>query len=260
MVGEVAVGEAIVVRPGDKLPLDGRIVSGTSEIDQSPITGESLPVVRGPGDEVFAGSLNGRGAIEVEVTRLGSDSALARIITLVERAQRERAPSQAFVDRFARRYTPAVTALAVLLAAVPPLAFGQPFGEWLYRALVLLVISCPCALVVSVPLGYFGGIGRASRRGILVKGSNVLDALAHVQTVIFDKTGTLTQGVFEVEKVVAANGYTPEQVLAFAAAAEMHANHPIGASIVRAFKAGGGRLEATDRDRSARGACAQNLP
>ena len=165
-VDEVRVGESILVHPGEKLPLDGRVAAGASEVNQAPITGESLPVDRGPGDDVFAGSINGHAALEVTVTHLRRDTTLARIITLVESAQEQRAPVQAFVDRFARRYTPAVLSLAVLVALVPPLAWGEPFGAWLYRALVLLVISCPCALVISTPVSIVSGAGRrgAARR------------------------------------------------------------------------------------------------
>ena len=193
---------------------------------------------------MLAGAINLHAALTVRVTRLFRDSSIVKILDLVQNASARKARTERLITTFARYYTPAVVLAAALIALVPPLAMGADFRTWIYRALVLLVISCPCALVVSVPLGYFGGIGQASRRGILVKGSNFLDALAHVKTVVFDKTGTLTQGVFEVQKVVTANGHSPEQLLAFAAAAEIHASHPIGASIVRAFRDAGGKLDA----------------
>ncbi len=243
---QVAVGRTIVVRPGDKIPLDGVVIGGQSQMDTSPLTGESRPQSVRPGESVLAGAINLHAALTVRVTRLFRDSSIVKILDLVQNAAARKARTERLITTFARYYTPAVVLAAALIALVPPLATGADFRTWIYRALVLLVISCPCALVVSVPLGYFGGIGRASRRGILVKGSNFLDALAQVKTVVFDKTGTLTQGVFEVEKVVTANGYRPDELLAFAAAAEMHAHHPIGASIVRAFERSGGKLDANE--------------
>jgi Cd2+/Zn2+-exporting ATPase len=241
---QVAVGQTIVVKPGDKIPLDGTVIAGQSQVDTSPLTGESRPRSVRPGDNVLAGAINLHGALTVQVTRLFRDSSIVKILDLVQNAAARKARTETLITTFARYYTPAVVLAAALIALVPPLVWGADFRTWIYRALVLLVISCPCALVVSVPLGYFGGIGRASRRGILVKGSNFLDALAQVHTVIFDKTGTLTQGVFEVEKVAAANGHSSEALLAFAAAAEWHSGHPIGASIVRAYKETGGTIEA----------------
>jgi Cd2+/Zn2+-exporting ATPase len=241
---QVAVGQTIVVRPGDKIPLDGTVLGGQSQVDASPLTGESRPQSVRPGDSVLAGAINLHAALTVRVTRLFRDSSIVKILDLVQNAAARKARTEKLITTFARYYTPAVVLAAALIALVPPLTMGADFRTWIYRALVLLVISCPCALVVSVPLGYFGGIGRASRRGILVKGANFLDALANVKTVVFDKTGTLTQGVFEVEQVVTANGYNAEQVLAFAAAAEWHSNHPIGASIMRAFVQAGGKLDA----------------
>jgi len=241
---KVAVGQTIVVRPGDKIPLDGTVLGGQSQVDASPLTGESRPQSVRPGDSVLAGAINLHAALTVRVTRLFRDSSIVKILDLVQNAAARKARTERLITTFARYYTPAVVLAAALIALVPPLTMGTDLRTWIYRALVLLVISCPCALVVSVPLGYFGGIGRASRRGILVKGANFLDALAQVKTVVFDKTGTLTQGVFEVEQVVTANGYNAEQLLAFAAAAEWHSNHPIGASIMRAFVQAGGKLDA----------------
>ena len=242
---QVAVGQTIVVRPGEKIPLDGTVLSGASEVDASPLTGESRPQPVHPGGAVLAGTINLGGALAIRVTRSFGETSVVKILDLVQNAAARKARTERFITTLARYYTPAVVAAAVLVAVLPPLLIpAATFGQWLYRALVLLVISCPCALVISIPLGYFGGIGHASRRGILVKGSNFMDALAQVKTVVFDKTGTLTMGVFEVQQVVTANGYDPDQVLALAAAAELHSAHPIGLSIVRAHAHRGGRVDA----------------
>jgi Zn2+/Cd2+-exporting ATPase len=241
---QVATGQIILVKPGEKVPLDGTVLSGESQLDTSPLTGESRPQKTQPGTDVLAGSINLTGALTIRVTRLFKESSIVKILDLVQNAAARKAKTEKFITTFARYYTPAVVFAAAMIATVPPLVVGADFHTWVYRALVLLVISCPCALVISIPLGYFGGIGRASRQGILVKGSNYLDALAHVKTVVFDKTGTLTQGVFDVERVVTANGYSSEQLLEFAAAAELHSAHPIGASIVRAFEQRNGRIDA----------------
>ena len=232
-VGEVRVGETILVQPGERLPLDGRVAAGASEVNQAPITGESLPVDRGPGDDVFAGSINGHAALEVTVTHLRRDTTLARIIALVESAQEQRAPAQAFVDRFARRYTPAVLSLAVLVALVPPLAWGEPFGAWLYRALVLLVISCPCALVISTPVSIVSALAGAARRGVLVKGGLHLERAGRIRAVAFDKTGTLTTGRPAVTGVVPIGDASAGHVLEVAASLEVRSEHPIARAIVR---------------------------
>ena len=231
-VEEVAVGDVIVVRPGEKIPLDGCVVAGESHINQAPVTGESLPVEKTPGAEVFAGTINGRGALDVEVTRLHRDSTLARIVHLVERAQAQRAPSQTFVDRFARVYTPAVLALAVLVATVVPFVLGGAWSDWIYRALVLLVISCPCALVISTPVSIVSALAAAARKGVLIKGGARLERLAAVRCVAFDKTGTLTHGRLRVVDVTAANGGGAPEVLRLAAALESRSEHPIGRAIV----------------------------
>jgi Zn2+/Cd2+-exporting ATPase len=233
-VDQVLLGERLRVRPGEKIPLDGRVVAGASDVNQAPITGESLPVDKRPGDEVFAGTINGHGAIEVETTRLVRDTTLARIIHLVESAQAERAPAQAFVDRFARVYTPVVIVLAALIAAVPPLIGWGPAMPWIYRGLVLLVIACPCALVISTPVALVSALAAAARRDVLIKGGLHLERLATVQGVAFDKTGTLTRGVPEVVDVVAAGGVEREAVLRLAASVEQASEHPIAAAIVRA--------------------------
>jgi Cd2+/Zn2+-exporting ATPase len=241
-VDDVRIGEVMVVRPGAKIPLDGRIVSGASEVNQAPVTGESLPVEKVPGADVYAGTINGRGALEVEVTHLRRDSTLARIIHLVERAQAQRAPSQSFVERFARVYTPAVLVLAALLALVPPLAFGAAFGEWFYRSLVLLVIACPCALVISTPVSIVSALAGAARAGVLVKGGVHLERTAAVRCVAFDKTGTLTWGRLRVLAIEPFADATPEAVLATAAALEARSEHPVGQAIVREARRAGVRV------------------
>ncbi|HET7220782.1 MAG TPA: heavy metal translocating P-type ATPase, partial [Vicinamibacterales bacterium] len=246
-VDEVAVGDLVIVRPGEKIPLDGIVRRGTSAVNQAPITGESLPVDKDAGDEVFAGAINGRGALEVEVSRLRRDSTLARIIHLVERAQSQRAPSQTFVDRFAHVYTPIVLALAVVFAIVPPLLFGALWSTWVYRALVLLVISCPCALVISTPVSIVSALAAAARKGVLIKGGARLEQLASVKCVAFDKTGTLTKGRLRVTDIVPLNGATPVEVLALAAAVESRSEHPIARAIVERAASDGLTLSPIDR-------------
>ena len=240
----VSVGELILVKPGEKIPLDGKILSGSSQLDSSTLTGEFVPVTARPGDSVLAGQINKSGALTVRVSRPFSDSSISKIMALVENATARKAKTEKFITTFARYYTPAVVVAAACVAFIPPFTTGASFQTWIYRALVLLVISCPCALVVSIPLGYFGGIGRASRRGILVKGSNFIDALAAVKTVVFDKTGTLTRGVFRVKEVVNLNGFSKDRLLEFAAAAELHSNHPIGTSIINDFNRDGREMKA----------------
>jgi len=239
----VRVGDIIVVRPGEKIPLDGKVLDGNSQVDTSALTGESVPLAIKPADPVMAGQINQTGALTIRVTRLFQESSIAKVMDLVENATARKARTEKFITTFARYYTPAVVLIAAGIAFIPPLVTGAAFQAWIYRALVLLVISCPCALVVSIPLGYFGGIGRASRSGILVKGSNFIDALAAVKTVVFDKTGTLTQGVFDVKEVVNLNGFSKDQLLEFAAAAELQSNHPIALSILAAYTQAGGRID-----------------
>ena len=231
-VDDVRVGDTILVGPGEKLPLDGRVVAGDSYVNQAPVTGESLPIEKTAGDDVFAGSINGRGALDVLVTRLRRDSTLARIIHLVERAQAQRAPSQTFVDRFARVYTPAVLAIAVIVALAPPLILGGSWPTWLYRSLVLLVISCPCALVISTPVSIVSALAAAARKGVLIKGGAHLEKLASIRCIAFDKTGTLTHGRLHVVDVLPVNGVEPAEVLRLAASLEMRSEHPIGRAIV----------------------------
>jgi Cd2+/Zn2+-exporting ATPase len=237
-VADVAVGEIVVVRPGERIPVDGAIVAGESEVDQAPVTGESWPVEKGPGAHVFAGTINGSGALEIESNRPATDSTLARIIQLIEQAQNRRAPVQTFVDRFARRYTPAVTALAVALAVIPPLVVGgaggwsHAFGVWAYRALTLLVVACPCALVISTPVAIVSALAAAARRGVLIKGGSHLERLASIRCVAFDKTGTLTDGRVTVTHVLGVDGVSTHGVLSVAAALESRSEHPIGRAIV----------------------------
>ena len=231
-IDDVVPGDIVLVGPGEKIPVDGRVVGGASHVNQAPVTGESLPVEKNAGDDVFAGTINGRGALDIQVTRLRRDSTLARIIHLVERAQAQRAPSQAFVDRFARIYTPIVLALAVLVAVVPPMALAGSWDAWFYRALVLLVISCPCALVISTPVSVVSALAAAARKGVLIKGGAHLEKLAQVTCVAFDKTGTLSKGRLHVQSVIPLNGATPEGVLSIAASLESRSEHPIGRAIV----------------------------
>jgi Zn2+/Cd2+-exporting ATPase len=239
----VRVGALLLVKPGEKVPLDGEVVEGTSQMDTSALTGESVPVLAKLGDMLMAGTVSKTGALTVKVTRPFRESSIAKVMDLVENATARKAKTEKFITTFARYYTPAVVLIAACIAFIPPMAYGEPYPTWIYRALVILVISCPCALVVSIPLGYFGGIGRASQRGILVKGSNFIDALAAVKTVVFDKTGTLTKGVFKVKEVTVLNGFSKNQILEFAAAAEYRSNHPIASSILSAFTQSGGRID-----------------
>lgn len=232
---EVAVGEIIVVKPGEKIPLDGVVIDGESMLDTRALTGESVPRSIKKGDTALSGCINQSGAVTIEVTKEYSESTVSKIIDLVENAASRKAPTENFITKFARFYTPAVVILAALLAVVPPLLFGGVWAEWINRSFVFLVISCPCALVISVPLTFFGGIGSASRKGVLVKGSNYLEALNSLETVVFDKTGTLTKGVFRVSDINTDNGFTGGQVLQLAAAAESMSNHPIARSIAEEY-------------------------
>lgn len=233
---EVAVGRLIIIKPGERVPLDGEVLEGTSFLDTSALTGESVPRKVEAGEKVLAGMVNTGGLLTVRVTKPYAESSVARILELVENAAARKAPTEQFITAFSRYYTPAVVLVALAVAVVPPLVIsGATFSEWVYRALVLLVISCPCALVISIPLGYFGGIGGASRRGVLVKGANFLDALTGLHTVVFDKTGTLTRGVFRVTRVVPYNGFSEEELLSLAAHAEAFSTHPIARSIREAY-------------------------
>lgn len=231
----VAVGEIIVVKPGEKIPLDGIVVDGESMLDTKALTGESVPRSIRKGDEALSGCINQSGLLTLKVTKSFGESTVSKIIDLVENASARKAPTENFITTFARYYTPVVVGMAAVLAIIPPLVLGGGWSEWLRRGFVFLIVSCPCALVISIPLTFFGGIGAASKRGVLVKGSNYLEALDKVSVVVFDKTGTLTKGVFEVANIIPAAGYQKEQVLEYAAQAESYSNHPIAKSILAAY-------------------------
>ncbi len=234
--GNIHPGQSILVKPGERVPLDGTVLSGESEVDTSALTGESMPRNIRPGMEILSGSVNKTGALTIQVTSEFAQSTVSRILALVENAGASKAKTERFISRFAKVYTPIVVGLAALLAVIPPLLIpGQTFDTWLPRALVFLVVSCPCALVISIPLGYFGGIGGASKRGILFKGSNFMDSLAKAETVVFDKTGTLTKGTFTVNGIYPGEGFTSEELLRYTALAESLSNHPIAQSVVRAW-------------------------
>lgn len=241
---EVALQETIVVQPGERIPLDGVVREGSSMADLSALTGESVPQRLRPGENAMSGSINLDGVLEIEVSKEYGDSTVARILNLVENASQKKARSEQFITRFARVYTPIVVALAVLLAVVPSLITGV-WSVWVYRALSFLVISCPCALVISVPLSFFGGIGGASRRGILVKGSNNLEALSRVETVALDKTGTLTHGVFRVNHIKPEK-VSEEELLRVCAAAEQFSNHPISRSVLEAYRHQPEKIDSAD--------------
>ena len=231
----VAVGEIIVVKPGEKIPLDGIVVDGESMLDTKALTGESVPRSIRKGDEALSGCINQSGLLTLKVTKSFGESTVSKITDLVENASARKAPTENFITTFARYYTPVVVGMAAVLAIIPPLVLGGGWSEWLRRGFVFLIVSCPCALVISIPLTFFGGIGAASKRGVLVKGSNYLEALNKVSVVVFDKTGTLTKGVFEVANIIPAAGYQKEQVLEYAAQAESYSNHPITKSILATY-------------------------
>ena len=233
---EVKIGETIVVKPGEKIPLDGTIIEGTTMLDTKALTGESVPVEAKENDEVLSGSINESGKILVKVSKEYGESTVSKILDLVENASSKKSKSENFITKFAKYYTPTVVIIAVILAIVPPFIFKDTsFTEWIYRALSFLVVSCPCALVISIPLSFFGGIGGASKMGILIKGSNYLEALASTEIAVFDKTGTLTKGVFEVQKIE-TNNIGKDELLEIAAYAENYSNHPIAKSIKNAYK------------------------
>ncbi|MEH1912931.1 heavy metal translocating P-type ATPase, partial [Nostoc sp.] len=242
-VESIQVGEILTLRPGGRVALDGVVVSGSSAIDQSPITGESIPEDKAPGDTVFAGTLNQSGFLEVKVTQTVSDTTVSKIIHLVESAQGSRAPSQQWVDRFAEVYTPIVILIAIAIALIPPLAFAQPFNVWLYRALVMLVIACPCALVISTPVSIVSAIGAATRQGVLFKGGNALETAGRVTTLAFDKTGTITQGLPVVQKVYDLGTVSANMVLQIAATLEQRSEHPLSKAIVTKAHEQGMELE-----------------
>lgn len=233
---EVKPGDIIIVRPGEKVPLDGKIIEGVSSLNTAALTGESLPKDVGRGDEILSGCVNMRGVLTVEVTKHFGESTVSKILDLVENAANKKSKTESFISRFAVVYTPLVVGAAVLLAVLPPLLIeGALWNDWIYRALNFLVVSCPCALVISVPLSFFGGIGGASKAGVLVKGSNYLEAMSQVQWVVMDKTGTLTEGVFHVEDIFPEEGFSEKELIEYAAMAENYSNHPISQSLKEAY-------------------------
>jgi Cd2+/Zn2+-exporting ATPase len=244
---DVTAGMKVLVKPGERIPVDGTVTAGGSRVDTSPITGEPVPVYAKEGTRVFGGTISVDGTLTVEASGPFADSSIARVMEMVENAVARKSPTERFISRFAAVYTPAMFGVALLTAAVPPLLTGAPWHDWIYRGLVVLMISCPCALVISIPLGYFGGIGAASKRGILVKGGNVLDAMNEIAVVAFDKTGTLTRGVFEVTSVQPAPGVSEEELKRSASIAESLSNHPVARSIQKAFgtQASGTQASAT---------------
>ncbi|OLN28018.1 heavy metal translocating P-type ATPase [Desulfosporosinus metallidurans] len=233
---EISVGDIILIKPGEKVPLDGKVIEGMSMLDTSAITGESVPREVEPGNEILSGTINKNGLLTVEVTKEFGDSTVSKILDLVQNANSKKAPTEQFITKFSRYYTPVVVFVALAMAVIPPLVVtGATFSDWIYRALVFLVVSCPCALVISIPLGFFGGIGGAAKSGILVKGSNFLEALNNVDTIVFDKTGTLTKGVFKVTKIHTLGRESEENLLEYAAFAESYSSHPIATSILKAY-------------------------
>jgi Cd2+/Zn2+-exporting ATPase len=229
--GDVNIGDIIVVKAGEKIPLDGTVVSGDSSLDTSAITGESMPAAVEMDSLVYSGSINLSAVIEIRVEKSHENSTVSKILELVGKANQNKAKTEKFITRFAKVYTPVVVAAAVLIAVFPPLLMAEPFSKWIYRAAIFLVVSCPCALVISIPLGYFGGIGGAARAGILIKGGNYLEVLKNVGAVVFDKTGTLTKGNFTINHIEALNGYTKDEILCISAHMERFSNHPIARAI-----------------------------
>ncbi|PKK96683.1 MAG: cadmium-translocating P-type ATPase, partial [Tenericutes bacterium HGW-Tenericutes-3] len=235
-VEEVNVGQIMVIRPGERIPLDGEVITGESTIDTKVLTGESVPRNVSIGEQVLSGCININGVLTAKVTKLSNESTVSKVLELVENATSKKAPTEKFITKFARVYTPIVVIIAALLALIPPLLInGATFDDWIYRALIFLVISCPCALVVSIPLGFFGGIGAASKNGILVKGGNFLEALNNIEIAVFDKTGTLTEGTFTVTEINTIGGLSKAALLEKAAYAESYSNHPIAVSVVKKY-------------------------
>lgn len=241
-VQKIVIGDTIIVRPGERIAMDGKVSVGYSTVNQAPITGESIPVEKQPGDEIYAGTINERGSLEVKVTKLARDNTISRIIHLVEEAQGHRAPSQQFVDKFAKYYTPAVIFLAALVATVPPLALGQPFEKWFYEAMAMLLVACPCALVISTPVSIVSAIGNAAKNGILIKGGRYLEEAGALSVVAFDKTGTLTEGKPQVTDIIPTDGIPDKEFLSIASAIESRSEHPLAEAIVKSAKEHGAEI------------------
>ena len=235
-VEEIIIGDVIIVRPGERIAMDGRVCAGYSTVNEASITGESIPVEKRTGDEIYAGTINERGSLEVEVTKPAQDNAISRIINMVEEAQAQRAPSQQLIDRFAKYYTPMVIIFAALVATVPPLAFGQPFEKWFYQSMALLLVACPCALVISTPVSIVSAIGSAAKNGVLFKGGVYLEEAGHLSAIAFDKTGTLTEGKPQVTDIIPVNAQIGNELLAIAAAIESRSEHPLADAIVKHAK------------------------
>jgi len=232
---QVKIGDIIVVKPGEKIPLDSIVIKGDTFIDSAMLTGESLPVEAGIDSEVYSGTINMNAVIEIKVIKIFADSAVSKILSMVQKANENKAVTEKFITKFSKVYTPLVVVGAVLLAIIPPVIFGQAFDTWIYRGAIFLVVSCPCALVISVPLGYFGGIGGAARKGILVKGGQYLEALKSAKTIVFDKTGTLTKGNFTVNDIEVLGAYSEDEILKISAHVEHYSNHPIAKAIVKTY-------------------------
>ncbi|MCU7497600.1 MAG: cadmium-translocating P-type ATPase, partial [Ignavibacteria bacterium] len=241
-VEKIVIGDVIIVRPGERIAMDGKVSTGSSTVNEAPITGESIPVEKQPGNEVYAGTINERGSLEIRVTKLAKDNTISRIIHMVEEAQGQRAPSQQFVDKFAKYYTPAVIILAALVAAVPPLFFGQPLEKWFYEAMAMLLVACPCALVISTPVSIVSAIGNAAKNGVLIKGGMYLEEAGSLSVVAFDKTGTLTEGKPQVTDIVPTDGIPEKGFLAIASAIEKRSEHPLAEAIVKYAKERGAEI------------------
>ena len=232
-VHTLKAGDRVIVKPGDRIPVDGVVVQGNSTVNQAPITGESMPVAKHKGSQVYAGTINEDGYLEIELTKPSNQTILSKIIDIVEKAQREKSPTEAFINRFAHYYTPIVVCLAIAVTTLPPLLMGEPFSEWFYRALVLLVVACPCALAISTPVSMVSGITSAARCGVLIKGGTYLEEIGKARVVVFDKTGTLTEGSPEITDVIPLNRYSTERLLLIAASLEARSRHPLAEAIVQ---------------------------
>lgn len=241
-VEKLLIGDIIIVRPGERIAMDGEVSAGYSTVNEAPITGESIPVEKQPGDEVYAGTVNERGSLEITVTRLARDNTMSRIIHMVEEAQGKRAPSQQFVDKFAKYYTPLVIVLAALVATVPPLLFGQPFDKWFYEAMAMLLVACPCALVISTPVSIVSAIGNAAKNGVLIKGGVYLEEAGALSVIAFDKTGTLTEGKPQVTDIIPVDGIPDKEFLSIASAIESRSEHPLAEAILKSAKEHGAEM------------------